>query len=51
MMHFQKEIEEKAFAAGGGNFVAPAQRMVDFAEDIFSSTLPECSYIPGIRSS
>ena len=51
MMYFQKEIEEKAFAAGGGNFVAPAQRMVDFAEDIFSSTLPECSYIPGIRSS
>ena len=51
MMYFQKEIEEKAFAAGGGNFVAPAQRMVDFAEDIFSSTLPKCSYIPGIRSS
>ena len=50
MMYFQQEIEEKAFAAGGGNFVAPAQRMVDFAEDIFSSTLPECSYIPGIRS-
>lgn len=51
MMYFQKEIEERAFAAGGGNFVAPAQRMVDFAEDIFSSTLPKCSYIPGISSS
>ena len=50
MMYFQKEIEEKAFAAGGGNFVAPAQRMVDFAEDKFSSTLPQCSYIPGIQS-
>ncbi|MEP6927335.1 MAG: FAD-dependent protein [Ginsengibacter sp.] len=51
MMYFQKEIEEKAFAAGGGNFVAPAQRMVDFTEDILSPTLPGCSYIPGIRSS
>jgi len=51
MMYFQKEIEERAFAAGGGHFVAPAQRMADFAGDILSSTLPECSYIPGIRSS
>ncbi len=50
MMYFQKEIEEKAFAAGGGNFVAPAQRMVDFANDKLSSTLPQCSYIPGIQS-
>ena len=29
-MHFQKMIEQKAYAAGGGNFVAPATRMVDF---------------------
>ena len=47
MMYFQKEIEEKAFAAGGGKFVAPAQRMVDFAKNKISSSLPECSYIPG----
>lgn len=51
MMHFQKRVEETAFAAGGGNFVAPAQRMVDFTEDILSSTLPKCSYIPGLLSS
>jgi len=50
-MYFQREIEEKAFDAGGGHFVAPAQRMVDFAEGRLSSTLPKCSYIPGIRSS
>jgi len=50
MMNFQKEIEQKAFTAGGGKFVAPAQRMVDFAEDNFSSSLPKCSYIPGIQS-
>ncbi len=50
MMYFQKQIEERAFAAGGGNFVAPAQRMVDFADDKFSKDLPSCSYIPGIHS-
>ncbi len=51
MMDFQKEVEEKAFAAGGGKFVAPAQRMIDFTEEKFSSSLPRCSYIPGIQSS
>ena len=51
MMHFQKLVEETAFATGGGNFVAPAQRMVDFTKDMFSSTLPKCSYIPGLQSS
>jgi len=50
MMNFQKEIEQRAFTVGGGKFVAPAQRMVDFAEDNFSSSLPKCSYIPGIQS-
>ncbi len=50
MMYFQQMIEQNAFHAGGGNFVAPAQRMADFTEDKFSSTLPKCSYIPGIKS-
>jgi uncharacterized FAD-dependent dehydrogenase len=50
MLEFQKSIEKKAFEAGGGNFVAPAQRMVDFAEDVLSTSLPRCSYIPGIHS-
>ena len=50
MMNFQKEVEHKAFGAGGGKFVAPAQRMVDYTEDKLSATLPKCSYIPGIRS-
>ena len=50
LMNFQKEIEEKVFAAGGGKFVAPAQRMVDFTEEKISSSLPRCSYIPGIQS-
>ena len=50
MMYFQKEIEDKAFQSGGGNFVAPAQRLVDFATNTFSQTLPECSYLPGVSS-
>ena len=50
MMDFQKEIEQKAFDTGGGKFVAPAQRMMDFAEEKFSASLPKCSYLPGIES-
>ena len=50
MMEFQKLIEQRAFNAGGGKFVAPAQRLVDFTEDKYSSTLPKCSYIRGIQS-
>ncbi len=50
LMEFQKLIEQKAYAAGGGKFMAPAQRMVDFAENKFSSSLPKCSYLPGIHS-
>lgn len=50
MMEFQKSIEKKAFLAGGGKFVAPAQRMVDFVQQKISSSLPDCSYIPGLKS-
>ncbi|HET7116989.1 MAG TPA: FAD-binding protein, partial [Hanamia sp.] len=50
MMDFQKEIENKAFELGGGKMVAPAQRMIDFTEGKFSSSLPKCSYLPGIES-
>jgi uncharacterized protein len=50
-MHFQQAVERKAFQAGGGKFVAPAQRMVDFVEGKLSSRFPDCSYLPGIQSS
>lgn len=49
-MYFQQSIEQKAFKAGGGKLVAPAQRMVDFAGSKVSSSLPDCSYLPGIHS-
>ncbi|MFY9463852.1 MAG: NAD(P)/FAD-dependent oxidoreductase [Sediminibacterium sp.] len=51
LMHFQQAIEQKAFQAGGGKFVAPAQRMADFCNNRFSSSLPGCSYLPGLASS
>ncbi|HUS01748.1 MAG TPA: hypothetical protein VMY77_08475, partial [Chitinophagaceae bacterium] len=50
LMEFQKWVEQKAYTAGGGKFVAPAQRLTDFVENKISSTLPECSYLPGIHS-
>ncbi|HJV19047.1 MAG TPA: FAD-dependent oxidoreductase [Sediminibacterium sp.] len=50
LMHFQQAIEQKAFRAGGGKFVAPAQRMADFCNNRFSSSLPDCSYLPGLAS-
>jgi uncharacterized FAD-dependent dehydrogenase len=43
-------IERNAFVAGGGKFVAPAQRMADFCDNKISETLPICSYLPGIKS-
>jgi len=49
-LYFQQSVEQKAFAAGGGNLVAPAQRLVDFTKNIVSATLPECSYLPGIAA-
>ncbi len=50
LMHFQQIVEEKAYSAGGGNFVAPAQRMNDFCAKTISATLPDCSYVPGVHS-
>ena len=49
-MYFQQTIERVAYQSGGGQFVAPAQRMVDFVQNKQSSTLPDCSYVPGINS-
>lgn len=50
MMDFQQEVENKAFSVGGGRFVAPAQRLVDFTENRISENLPKCSYQPGIST-
>ena len=49
-MYFQQAVERKAFDAGGGKFVAPAQRMADFTQKKISGSLPGCSYVPGVHS-
>lgn len=49
-LYFQQEVEHKAFKAGGGQLVAPAQRMVDFCNNKLSAYLPGSSYLPGIQS-
>ena len=51
LLYFQQHIERLAFAAGGGKMVAPAQRMVDFSTNKISTSLPACSYLPGVVSS
>jgi len=49
-MYFQQRVEQKAFEYGGGKFVAPAQRMGDLTQKKISSSLPDCSYLPGIAA-
>ncbi|MCT4602031.1 MAG: FAD-binding protein [Marinifilum sp.] len=50
-LHFQEDLEAKAFVEGGENLTAPAQRMVDFVEGRKSENLPKTSYHPGVISS
>ena len=49
-MYFQQAVERKAFQYGGGKQVAPAQRMADFTQKKLSTSLPDCSYLPGIAA-
>lgn len=50
MMKFQSHIEKTAFNLGGGNLVAPGQRMIDFVERRLSADLPSNSYLPGTKT-
>ena len=50
-LDFQEHIEHLAKEHGGPNQQAPAQRMRDFVEGRFSTSLPACSYLPGLVSS
>ncbi len=49
-MQLQSAVEQKCFAVSG-NLQAPAQRVLDFVNKVHSATLPDCSYLPGIKSS
>ena len=50
LLEFQRDIEQRAFRAGGGQLVAPAQRMIDFVQNRLSNDLPDNSYKPGTKS-
>ena len=47
---FQRELERRAFEAGGGKLCAPASRLTDFLARRASSTLPKSSYQPGLQA-
>lgn len=49
-MRFQEEIERRAFAAGGGNYFSPAQRMQDFMVGRASKGEMNSTYKPGVSS-
>jgi uncharacterized FAD-dependent dehydrogenase len=44
----QRDVEEKVYAAGGGGFVAPAQRLVDLVAGRGSPAVGRSSYRPGV---
>jgi len=46
---WQRELEARAFASGGGDQVAAGQRAVDLMAGGPSADLPETSYQPGVR--
>ncbi len=50
-IEYQEQLENLAYVNGGQSQSAPAQRLVDFAENRLSFDLPESSYIPGLVSS
>ncbi len=50
-LQYQHELERLAFINGGGGQIAPAQRLDDFVKGRLSSSLPDCSYLPGVISS
>jgi hypothetical protein len=47
-MDWQRELERRAYAAGGGGYVAPAQRADDYVRGRASPHLPDTTYLPGI---
>ena len=47
----QQLVERLAHDHGGGGVVAPAQRLDDFVAGRPSTTLPQCSYPPGVTVS
>jgi len=49
-VELQRRIERAAAAAGGGALRAPATRVTDFVRGAASTTVPGCSYQPGLTA-
>lgn len=49
-LKYQEQVEKNAFLNVNNNITAPAQKLDDFIKDKQSSDLPDCSYLPGIKS-
>lgn len=49
-LRLQMELEQKCFLLANKTQKAPAQRVTDFVEGKFSSSLPESSFIAGLTS-
>lgn len=51
-MYFQRELEEKAFQAGGGDYTAPVQRVGSFLKrETVSAVEVEATYRPSVKES
>ena len=50
-IYFQKELEEKAFKVGGGDFKAPVQRVEDFLAKRITTSFGDVkpTYLPGVK--
>lgn len=47
---FRRLWEQKAFAAAGGNYFAPAQKLAEFVEKKFSGAVGPTSFRPGVQA-
>ena len=50
-MYFQRDMEQKAFESGGGDYFAPCQRVEDFLKKRPTAIAGEVkpSYLPGVK--
>lgn len=48
-LNFRKIWERKAFLCGGGNYQAPAQKMIDFLQGNPAGIVGRTSFLPGIN--
>jgi len=49
-LDFRRHWEERAFVAGGGNYCAPAQRLMNFLYGRDSLPIGRGSFLPGVRN-